>query len=97
MEFNRNHYFMFGLVLLLLGVQFRTVESYVLNEKTSHFLNERISAEKGEEGGVRAFLPAMGPAPRRTVRPPAWLGWFLISTGSVLVLQSLAMKKPGAQ
>jgi hypothetical protein len=38
----------------------------------------------------------VGPTPRRTLRPPTWLGFALISIGAVLVLHSLAMKKPGS-
>lgn len=93
MEFNRNQYFMFGLVLLMLGIQFRVIDSIVLNEKASRFVAERMNAG---DSSATAFLPAVGPTPRRTVRPPQWLGWALISMGSVLILHSLAMKKPGA-
>ena len=96
MEFNRNQYFMFGLVLLFVGIQFRLVETFVLNEKTSRFIAERVQpAVAGADGSSRPFLPAVGPAPRRTVRPPQWLGWALMSIGSVLILHSLAMSKPG--
>lgn len=96
MEFNRNQYFMLGLVLLMIGVQFRMVETFVLNEKASRFLAERMNPVADGDGSMRSFLPAAGPTPRRTVRPPQWLGWALMSMGSVLVLHSLAMKKPGA-
>ena len=40
MEFNRNHYFMAGLVVLALGLQFRYVDSYVLNERATKILNK---------------------------------------------------------
>ena len=40
MEFNRNHFFALGLVLLLLGVQLRNFESFTLNERTSKFTEE---------------------------------------------------------
>lgn len=96
MEFNRNQYFMFGLVLLFLGIQFRFIETFILNEKTSRFISEKIQPTiSGADGSARSFLPAVGPTPRRTVRPPQWLGWALMSMGSVLILHSLAMKKPG--
>jgi hypothetical protein len=32
---------------------------------------------------------------RRTVELPSWLGYSLISVGSILVLHSIAMGKPG--
>jgi len=95
MELNRNHYFLVGLVILLIGIQFRMVDNYVLNENTSRFLAERFAP--GQDGALRvpAFLAANGPTPRKVVRPPQWLGWAAMSVGSVLILHSLAMKRPG--
>ena len=96
-EFNRNQYFMFGLVLLFMGIQFRMVETYVLNEKASRFIAERLDRGAADSSGAtRSIMPAAGPTPRRTIQPPDWLGWALGSAGAVLILHSLAMKKPGA-
>ena len=94
MEVNRNQFFLIGIVIVLLGLEFRLVDSFVLNEKTTRFLAER--AKKADESvtSFRRFMPAMGPMPRKTIQPPQWIGWFLVSTGAVLVLHSLAMKKP---
>lgn len=94
MEINRNQYFMIGLVLLLLGLQFRMVETYVLNEKASRFVSERLTASAADADGG-PFMPALGPTPRRTLHPPTWLGHAVISVGAVLILHSLAMKRPG--
>jgi hypothetical protein len=94
-EINRNQYFMLGLVILLLGLQIRAVETFVLNEKASHFLAERL-APLGEGEENRSYLASVGPTPRRTVHPPQWLGYALISISAVLILHSLAMKRPGA-
>ena len=94
MEFNRNQYLILGLVLLLLGLQIRVVESYVLNERTSSFVAERFAPMASADGGGGTFA-ALGPTPLRTIRPPVWLGYCLISVGAVLILHSLAMKKPG--
>lgn len=91
MEINRNQYFMIGLVVLLLGVQLRFVDSFVLNEKATRFLIER--SNKAEVRSIN-LLPAAGPAVRKVVRPPEWLGWALMSVGSVLILHSLAMPRP---
>ncbi|HVW39580.1 MAG TPA: hypothetical protein VHB99_19815 [Pirellulales bacterium] len=91
MELNRNHYFMAGVVLLLLGIQLRMIDAFVLNESTTRFLSQRA----GGAATAAAILPSIGPAPRKTVRPPDWLGWALMSVGSVLVLHALAMKGPG--
>ncbi|HEX3724629.1 MAG TPA: hypothetical protein VHV08_00235 [Pirellulales bacterium] len=96
MEINRNQYFMIGLVILLLGLQLRSVETYVLNEKASRFIAERLTpAVADADGSVRPFVPVVGSTPRRTLRPPTWLGYAIMSVGAVLVLHSLAMKRPG--
>jgi hypothetical protein len=94
-EINRNQYFLAGLVVLLLGLQVRMVESYVLNAKATTFVAERLKMGDGDIASG-AFMPAAGPAPLRTVRPPVWLGYAFISVGAVLILHSLAMKRPGA-
>lgn len=94
MELNRNQFFLLGLVVLFLGIEFRLVESFVLNEKCTKFIMER--AKKSEGGlSLSSLMPTAGTAPRRTVRPPDWIGWALVSIGAVLVLHSLAMPKPG--
>jgi hypothetical protein len=93
MEINRNHYLAIGVVVLLLGLQLRIVESYTLNDKVSKVISARFT---GSSPGAGAILPAAGPSPRKVLHPPVWLGWCLLSVGSVLVLHSLAMKKPGA-
>lgn len=93
MEINRNQYFMFGLVLLFIGIQFRAVDSFVLNEGVTRFLAQRTQS-KATATTVQ-FLPSAGPPAQKTVRPPEWLGYSLMSIGSVLILHSLAMRKPG--
>lgn len=94
-EINRNQWFMIGLVVLLLGIQLRFVESVVLNEKVTHWLAQRGGkpGEKAVTGFSNNWLTA-GPAPRKIVNPPEWLGWAAMSVGSVLILHSLAMKRP---
>jgi hypothetical protein len=95
MELNRNHYFLAGVVVLLLGIQFRIVDSYVLTEQFTRTLNAR-----SETGGLLNPVPliqsATAPA-RKVIKPPESLGWALISIGSVLILHALAMKAPGAE
>jgi hypothetical protein len=91
-EFNRNQFFMAGIFLVLLGVQFRLIDSITLNEKTTRFL----AARAGQTSSVNlaGFLPGSGA--HKVIQPPQWVGWALISAGAVCVLHSLAMKKPGA-
>jgi hypothetical protein len=101
MDLNRNQYFMAGLVILLMGVQFRMVDSVTLNKECSAFIQNKLS--KQDKSAVAPNLAAFSwgktkvveSVPElRTVRPPNWLGFALISVGAVLVLHSLAMPKP---
>ncbi len=92
MELNRNQYFMIGLVVLFLGIQVHLVDSYVLTESSTKFLAEKTG--RGQAYATARFLPAAGPVARKVITPPEWLGWALMSVGSVLVLHSLAMNRP---
>lgn len=93
MEFNRNQFFMLGVFLVLLGVQFRLVDSVTLNEHTTQFLATRTQSKA--TSGLASILPT-STIPRKVLHPPQWLGWSLLSVGAVCILHSLAMKKPGA-
>ena len=92
MEFNRNQFMLGGMLVLLIGFQFRTFDSFTLNEKTTHFIATRLDAGSVGSGGVDHEARARS---RKVVKPPQWLGWSLMSVGSVLILHSFAMKKPG--
>jgi hypothetical protein len=93
MDLNRNQFFFLGLVVLLIGLQVRCVSSYVLNGKTTQFLAERTG--NGPSPVAASFMSMSGSGPQKVIEPPEWLGWCLMSVGAVLVLHSLAMKKPG--
>ncbi len=92
MDINRNQFFTAGLVILLLGLQFRVVDTVTLNPKFT-----RLMAETSGTTLVAAadpLLGATGTTSPMTVRPPDWLGWSLLSLGSVLILHAMAMPKP---
>jgi hypothetical protein len=92
MELNRNQFFMAGLVFLFLGIQFRLIDSFTLNEKTTRFLASRM---QDKTTASTTLLTQASPIPRKVLQPPQWVGYALLSVGSVLVLHSLAMPKPG--
>lgn len=94
MELNRNQYFFMGLVVLLLGLQVRMVSSYTLTHEATKFLAERTS-NSATESAFMALSSDLGAGHQKVIHPPEWLGWCLISVGSVLILHSLAMKRPG--
>lgn len=101
MDINRNQYFAVGVVVLLLGIQFRYVESFTLNSQASQFVREKLSKKKKTPSLVTtnsSYNNFWGSEPivpsTMTVTPPKWLGWALLSTGGVLVLHALALRKP---
>ncbi len=98
MDITRNQFFYAGLVLLLLGIQFRMVESFDLNGELTRILAEQSGKPLAAVGNVaQALTQSEKPLVKaKNVRPPDWLGWSLASAGSVLILHSWAMKKPGA-
>jgi hypothetical protein len=96
MKLNRNHYFAAGIIILVLGVQLRFVESFVLSRETGEFIARQLKKEPAVQPNPFTSLISIPPPPsRRTVSPPRWLGWALVSAGIVLVLHSVAMKPPG--
>jgi hypothetical protein len=94
MELNRNQYFFMGLVVLLIGLQLRIVSSYTLTHEATRFLAERAKASAADST-LFALTTDLGAGPQKVIHPPEWLGWCLMSVGAVLILHSLAMKRPG--
>jgi hypothetical protein len=97
MDLNRNQFFFIGLVLLLVGVQFRYVSAYVLTPETTQFIAERTGQTTSASSSAYSFFSAAtgsNSATRKTLQPPEWLSWCLMSVGSVLILHSLAMRRP---
>ncbi|RIK87428.1 MAG: hypothetical protein DCC67_01805 [Planctomycetota bacterium] len=95
MELNRNQYFFIGLVVLLIGVQLRMVSSYTLTHEATKFLAQRTQ-NSATQTTVFNLSTDVGALPKKVINPPEWLGWCLMSVGCVLILHSLAMKKPGS-
>ncbi len=83
MEISRNQYFLIGLLVLFVGIQFHMVDNIKLTPQFAAFVAERTGQ------------PVEAAALKTSLRPPEWLSWSLMSVGSVLILHSWAMKKPG--
>lgn len=96
MELNRNQYFFAGLLIVMLGMQLRMVSSFELTAEASQLLEKPAAVALNDTPGQVSFASASTALTggRRVIEPPEWLGWCLISVGSVLILHSLAMKKP---
>ena len=96
-DITRNQFFFAGLACLLLGVQFRMVDSFELTPQFTQFLAERTGHPLASVNAATGFLTqSEKPMARKTVQPPDWLGFSLISVGAVLILHSFGMKKPGS-
>lgn len=94
MDITRYHVFLVGVVLVLLGLELRFVDSFVLTPKATRFFAEQMgfpiivaSNAVGSLTGVQPDLPS------KVLHPPEWLSWFLLSLGFVLVLQSWTIAK----
>jgi hypothetical protein len=96
MTLNRNHYFLIGLVVLFLGIEFRLVDSMTLSPECTAYLAKKTRHPAAAVNTVaKAVTPDHRPILKKSIKPPDWIGWCLLSVGSVLVLHSWAMPKPG--
>ena len=86
MGLSRHRLLLAGLLLFLLGMQFRVVESFTLNERSSHFVAASL-------GGGQQPASWQVPALRKVVEPPRWLGLALMSVGAVLMVKSLSARE----
>ncbi len=88
----RNRYFLAGILLVLLGIQFRMVQSFVLNESTTRVLAKvtrtQVVADNTIFGGLMNRVT--GP-PRKRVTPPRWFGLAMICIGTVICFHSFAI------
>jgi hypothetical protein len=96
MEMNRNQFFLFGMIALLLGLQFLLTYEYVLTPECTKFLAKQSGHPSAAAiDAVDTLNPsAQTVAPAKQFQPPPWLGWLCTSIGSVLILHAMALKKP---
>lgn len=94
MEFDRNRYFMIGMLLFLLGIQFRMVESFVLNEASTRVLARVAKDSKlASQSFSTDMYMRVHPSPKKSVEPPHWLGWALLTVGGVVCLHAMVLPK----
>ena len=75
MEITRNQYFMAGLVLLLLGIQFRMIESVELKEQFAKFIAERTDHPLISVSAQTPVLAPVAGARRQSRRTPTRMDW----------------------
>ncbi len=94
-EFNKNQWSMVGVVLLLLGIQLRYVQAFILSERTTQFLAKRMQEVELASNDPGTSLAAAAPVVQKRIEPPRWLGLALLSAGTVLAVHGMVMKKQG--
>jgi hypothetical protein len=93
MDIDRNRYFMFGIILFLLGLQFRIVDSFVLNESSTRALHRFAQKSNIADSNMATNLAMRVGTPKKNLRPPNWLGFVLLSVGGVMSLHALVLPK----
>ncbi len=91
---NRNRYFLIGVLLILVGIQFRMVESFVLNEQTTRAL-ARVTNTKpvASSDMMSSLVMQIYPAPTKRIAPPRWIGLAMIAVGAVVSLHAIAIPR----
>lgn len=92
-DFNRNQWIMIGVVLLLLGIQLRYVQAFVLSERTTQFIARRMQDVELASSDPGTSMAAAAPIVKKRIEPPRWLGLALLSAGTVLAVHGMVMKK----
>lgn len=95
-----NRFIVVGIILLALGVQFRLVDSIVLNQQASQFVETRIQRARmrtnpyGRYNSYDPMMMNMGTVAKKSIQPPRWAGWALISGGVVMLLHGVSTRRP---
>lgn len=94
MSMYRNRYFLLGTLFILLGVQFRMVDSFVLNESATRAL-ARVSEETSvaDNSTMSNLMLQIYPKPTKKVTPPRWLGLAFIAVGAVMGCHAVSIPK----
>ena len=73
MDINRNQYFMAGVVILLLGVQLRMIDSYVLNKQGSEFVTQKLKLTSSSGDGPKLnFISNTSTKTRVKIHASTW-------------------------
>ena len=94
MSLYRNRYFLSGILLILLGLQFRRVESFTLNEQSTRFLAKVTKTPMVDKSTtLGSIFEPVTPTPRKQFSPPRWLRLSMIAEGVVITFHSFSIPK----
>jgi len=84
---------MFGVVLFLLGLQFRVVDSFVLNENSTRALHRFVQKSSIADSNIATNVYMQVASPKKNLRPPNWLGFVLLTVGGVMSLHAMVLPR----
>ncbi len=85
-----------GLLLLLIGMQLRAVEAFVLRPPTTRILAEWTGpAADTAEGAIQRMALRSDAVARHQIQPPGWLSWATLSVGAVMLAHGVIQKRTG--
>ncbi len=95
MSYYRNRYFLLGILLLLIGAQFRMIDSFVLNEPTTKLLAKVTKSKVSEDTTTGSIFWNVAPAEmtRKRIYPPRWLGLAMMAVGAVFSFHAIAIPR----
>ena len=73
-----------GIVLLLLGLQLRTIETFVCTPEATQWMADWTGPSEQTAQGVFQRFVVEKTEHRHVIEPPKWLGWAALSLGFVL-------------
>ena len=87
-------FFIAGVLALVIGFQLRSVDSFVLTPRASAAIEKNVRRSQLRTTNPYDSVMMTGiPTTRKTVRPPRWMGWALLSVGAVLVLHGATVRR----
>ncbi|MFK8114222.1 MAG: hypothetical protein AB8B91_18625 [Rubripirellula sp.] len=94
MSMYRNRYFLAGVLLILLGIQFRMVHSFVLNEQATRVL-ARVSKSTpvADNSAMTSLWLNLSPKPTKRIELPRWIGLAMIAMGVVISCHALVIPR----
>lgn len=85
-----------GLLLLLIGLQLRAVETFILRPPTTRILAEWTGpGANTAEGAIQRLALQSDAVARHEVRPPGWISWATLSFGAVMLAHGVIQKRSG--
>jgi hypothetical protein len=82
-----------GVMVLLLGLQLRMVETYTFTSDSTRMMNDWFGSGSGAPAGAIERWAVSQNMVQKQYRPPAWLGYALLSAGGVMVVHGWFLRK----